>query len=173
MEYNTTWYYPASPVDDGRDDGREDSDLSDIPELQDETPPFPAIQYQPPMAAMDWPSDDDLSEMPALVYGTPPFIRNYRQGPAAMDGRDHDDLSEMPALVDGTPPHLAIRNYRQGPAAMVLPAPLIPGHTHAAIDQIFRLRRRYPGDHPQRFPFLSLQTDNASAEFKASIFKML
>ena len=139
MEYNTTWYYPASPVDDGRDDGREDSDLSDIPELLDETPPFPAIQYQPPMAAMDGRDHDDLSEMPALVYGTPPFIRNYRQGPAAMD----------------------------------LPAPLIPGHTHAAIDQIFRLRRRYPGDHPQRFPFLSLQTDNASSEFKSSISKML
>ena len=62
LEYNTFWYNPASPVDDGQqfgvdlstdDDGRDDVDLSDIPELVDGTPPLPAIPYEPPMAAMD------------------------------------------------------------------------------------------------------------------------
>ena len=132
--------------------------------------------------------EDSCDDLPCLEYNTfwynpaPPLDEDDGQqfdgDPSTDDDLcDDDDLSDMPRLVDGTPPLPAIlyeppyRHTRM--AVMDLPPPVFRGHTHASIDQIFRLRRRYPGDHPQRFPFLSLQTDNANSEFRSSTSFML
>jgi hypothetical protein len=107
--------------------------------------------------------DDTGDDMPDLISAPPSPraagptievpIQHLAEEGAAKSGLSFGSLSAYHSLLHGWYPTV--------------------GHTHNNVDVMFRSSRRFPGDPPQQFPFLSLRTGNAPVDFKTTIPSLL